>query len=362
MQRIRHSITTTSIDQPRDERDAALVQIATAAIQLGALGPNLARMAQDMAGQSSDQARLAKTVADNMRELTSHLEDATEQMRGASADVEAALTTVSRIAQHTKIIAINATIEAARAGAHGVAFGVVVEEVQRLAERTSTTTAEIEARVRELHTSIARVTAMTTDTTDRHDGEHTAVQSSVAHANSRMQDVANAAGRQLATIGTLKDMSGSVKGVTDVLVMAVGTFRFAAHDRAARELDALVRDLGADSLDRRRIEPLMSRWIERHPHFELVYLTGPGGRQIVDNIRCTDGRARHDADGLNRDWSNRPWYREAMAHDRAHSTNVYRSAATGDFCFTIAAALRDAGGQVRGVLAADVNFQQLLAR
>ena len=52
----------------------------------------------------------------------------------------------------------------------------------------------------------------------------------------------------------------------------------------------------------------------------------------------------------------------AIHHERAHSTNVYRSAATGDFCFTIAAALRDTSGHVRGVLAADGNFQQLLAR
>lgn len=341
-------------------RDAALLQIATAAIQLGALGPNLARVAQDMAGQSTDQARLAKTVADNMRELTEHLEEATRQMRGASADVEAALTTVSRIAQHTKIIAINATIEAARAGVHGVAFGVVVEEVQRLAERTSTTTSEIESRVRELQTSIARVASITTESD--HQAMNNARASSVARANDRIQDVADAASRQLATIDSLKNMSGSVKGVTDTLVMAVGTFRFAAHSRAERELSELLTQIGAQSLDRRRLEPLMERWIERHPHFELAYVTGPAGRQIVDNIRCSGGRARHDADGLNRDWSSRPWYRDAVSHMGAHSTDIYRSAATGDFCFTISAALRDAHGQVRGVVAADVNFQQLLAR
>ena len=341
-------------------RDTALLQIATAAIHLGALGPHLSRLAHDMAAESTDQARLAKAVADNMRALTEHLETATQQMRGASVEVESALTTVSRIAQHTKIIAINATIEAARAGAHGVAFGVVVEEVQRLAERTSATTAEIESRVRDLQTSIARVTAITTDT-ERHD-EPADHGSSVARANARIQHVADAAARQLTAIGSLRDMSGNVKSVTDTLVMAVGTFRFAAHQRAERELGELMRDLGPATLDRPRVEHLLERWIERHPHFELAYVTGPGGRQIVDNIRCANGRASHESSGLHRDWSSRPWYREAVAHRDAQSTDVYRSAATGDFCFTIAAALRAADGALRGVVAADVNFRELLSR
>ncbi len=355
--------STSSHTESHLDRDGALVQIATAAIQLGALGPELARLAHDMAGQSTDQASLAKRVADNMRQLTAHLEEATLQMRGASADVEAALGTVSRIAQHTKIIAINATIEAARAGAHGVAFGVVVEEVQRLAERTSTTTAEIEARVRELQSSITRVSAMTTDTEQTRiaGGSLGVDSSSVAEANTRIQEVADAARRQLTTIGRVKDMSGSVKGVTDTLVLAVGTFRFAAHARAERELGALVREIGPLPFERAKLEPVIERWIGEHPHFELAYLTGPTGRQIVDNIKCRKGAVTHDSLGLNRDWSNRPWYREAIGHRNAQSTDVYRSAATGDFCFTIAAAIRDKADQLRGVLAADVNFQDLLA-
>jgi hypothetical protein len=345
-------------------QEHALLQIATAAIQLGALGPGLARVAQEMAARSDDQARLARAVADNMRALTTHLEEATLQMRGASGEVEAALATVSRIAQHTKIIAINATIEAARAGAHGVGFGVVVEEVQRLAERTSTTTSEIEQRVRDLQASIARVTAMTTESSVRafDATADTATSSSVARANERIQEVADAAGRQLAAVGSLKDMSGSVKTMTDTLVMAVGTFRFAAHTRAEQELAGLMREIGGGPLQQARLEAAMARWIERHPHFELAYVVNAAGRQIVNNILCVNGRAETDPAGLHRDWSNRPWYREAIAHPTAHSTDVYRSAATGGFCFTIAAALPDTAGQIRGVLAADVNFRQLLAR
>jgi hypothetical protein len=92
----------------------------------------------------------------------------------------------------------------------------------------------------------------------------------------------------------------------------------------------------------------------------LLYITDGQGRQYVDNITSQDGRVIHDPAGYDRDWSRRPWYLDAIGNNGIHSTDIYRSTATGDFCFTVAYAFRDARENVRGVIGADVNFKRLI--
>lgn len=307
-----------------------------------------------MAAQAREQASRAQTIALNMEHLTAHLNAATQQLRRSSEEVEAALDTVARIAQQTRMLAINASIEAARAGEHGRPFGVVVEEVQRLADRTGDTTETIEERMQDMRASITRVSSMTAEQ-DGAGGELP----TVARASAAMDAMAASAGQQLASADSLNALGSDVRGVAESLLLAVGTFRFHAHTQAERETLELIQELVAVGLSRRPIERAMERWIERHPHFELVYVTDPAGTQITDNIACAERRARHDA-GFGRDWSSRPWYRAAVASDTLCSSDLYRSSATGDFCFTISAALRDGAGVTQAVVAADVNFQQLI--
>jgi len=355
--RARFSTVPTDDESPST---AQLDRVAAAAVHLGTLGPRLARMSEEMAAQARDQAARAKAVADNMEVLTAQLDDATRNLRRSSGDVERAIATVSRIAQQTRILAINASIEAARAGEHGKPFGVVVEEVQQLAVRAGTTTEEIEQRVQEMRGSITRVATMTgSESSEPVAGSGRT--STVAFANAQVQGMADSAGRQLASADTLKVMGTDVKTATDALLLGVGRFRFAVHARAAREMAALLAVLASGRFHKDRIEHELERWIEAHRHFELAYFTDGSGRQITDNIALVDGLARHEP-GIRSDWSSRPWFRNAGASPAPISTDLYVSTATGELCFTTSAALRDEHGAVRGVLAADVNFQRILDR
>lgn len=105
----------------------------------------------------------------------------------------------------------------------------------------------------------------------------------------------------------------------------------------------------------------MEPWLQSHPYFELAYVTDAVGRQITHNLSLRDGQMVRDSSGLNQNWVDRPWFREALQQQTVCSTDVYRSTATGDFCFTIAVALRDERGDLVGVLGSDVNFQRLVA-
>jgi hypothetical protein len=307
-----------------------------------------------MAAQARDQASRAQAVADTMESLTAQLEEATRSLKGSAGQVERALVTVTRIAEQTKILAINASIEAARAGQHGRAFGVVVDEVQQLAAGTGTTTLEIERRMQEMQSSIARVSAMT-------GSAGTNASSTVAHANTAVHGIAASAGEQLAGADALKVMGTEIKRSTDALLLGVGQFRFAVHERAERELKELLVTLPILRSGKDAVERALERWLAAHEHFELVYVTDERGGQLTDNIASREGRLRHEA-GFGKQWSDRPWFRDAVANTAPVSTDLYLSSATGELCFTVAASLRERDGSLHGVVGADVSFQRILDR
>lgn len=333
-----------------------LGRIAQASIQLASMGPRLARLGAEMKEQADAQSRRAAAIASTMEGLARDLERAVTELRASSEQVGDALATVSNIAAHTRIISLNASIEAARAGAHGRAFAVVVEEVQRLADNTGSTTRAIEDRMHDMKGSIVRVAAVAGGA-----GSGEGVRN-VQEVNADVHGMADSAKDQLEGVARLHALGDSMRELTESLLMSVGRFRFDAHRQAALELGALPSLLLEAPLQRSRCERLLEGWLARHPAFELVYLTDETGRQIVDNLARRGDSIVHDRSGLDQDWSQRPWYLDALGHSDLRCTDIYRSSATGDFCFTVAVALRNETGDALGVLAADVNFQRLLAR
>lgn len=118
-----------------------------------------------------------------------------------------------------------------------------------------------------------------------------------------------------------------------------------------------------DAFRKREIcETVLEKWLGEHDFFELAYITDAAGRQFIDNIGNQDGNIVHDKKGFGQDWSLRQWYLDALQYDGIRSTDIYRSSATGDFCFTVTAVLHDLRGKIIGVTAADVNFRRLLQK
>lgn len=345
------------VQQQRSE--AELTLIAQSAVNLAALGPQLASLAAELEAQAQLQARRATTIAATAEALTHDLEKAVGELRVSAGQMQSTLRNGERIAQHTRILSLNASIEAARAGEAGRAFAVVVDEVKRLADDSGQNTHVIEERMREIETSVSQVAAVAVEETasSSSDGE---CARTVAAVNHEVRGMAESAGAQLNSAASVHAMGDRVNALTESLLLAVGKFRFEAHARAQAAVEPLL-PLLVDAIDRRtRLEAAIEHWLKSHTWFELAYVTDASGRQIVDNLVCRDGRVTHDRAGFGQDWSDRPWYREARQHRGVCSTDVYRSSATGDFCFTIAVTLRDARGQPVGVLGSDVNFHRLV--
>ncbi len=129
-----------------------------------------ANIAYSTSLQTDNSAQRGTTVVtqavDVMRDLATHMQQAGEGIEALNAQsqvIGSIVKTISGIAEQTNLLALNAAIEAARAGEQGRGFAVVADEVRQLASRTSKATEEIVGVVRQNQDMARDAVALMTD-------------------------------------------------------------------------------------------------------------------------------------------------------------------------------------------------------
>jgi methyl-accepting chemotaxis protein WspA len=144
---------------------ASSTEIASAAKEISAAGQELLNTTQDVQSRGDEASSLAgagRTALESMQGSMHRLAEATSSIsatlgvvREKANGINSVVTTITKVADQTNLLSINAAIEAEKAGEAGRGFLVVAREIRRLADQTAVATLDIEQMVRHMQSAVS---------------------------------------------------------------------------------------------------------------------------------------------------------------------------------------------------------------
>ncbi len=147
------------------EQLASTNEVAATAQEIAATSRNLVKMMEQVADMTNLTAAGASESRNELQEMESTMRQLTEAtnsitsklgiMNKKAGNINNVIVTITKVADQTSILSLNAAIEAEKAGEYGAGFAVVAREIRRLANQTAVATLEIEQIVKDMQSAVS---------------------------------------------------------------------------------------------------------------------------------------------------------------------------------------------------------------